>query len=145
MDDATLLERFEAQGIPLAEWTHRAHLKVAFLYLMRFSFEDAATRMEDGIRRLNAANQVPEAVDQGFHVTMTRAWMRIIDTTARVYGPYDDADAFVDDHPQLHERLLLRLFYSRPRICSADAKARFVEPDLAPLPTVQDHEQHPQS
>jgi hypothetical protein len=34
----------------------------------------------------------------------------------------------------LNEKRVLRLFYSRDRIMSAEAKATFIAPDLAPLP-----------
>jgi hypothetical protein len=44
------------------------------------------------------------------------------------------AEQFLEAQTQLHEKKLLRLFYSRERFCSAEAKYAFVPPDLAPLP-----------
>jgi hypothetical protein len=50
------------------------------------------------------------------------------------FGPCPTADAFLDQQSQLLSKRALLLFYSRDRLMSAEAKARFVEPDLAPLP-----------
>lgn len=61
--------------------------------------------------------------------------MRILHTTITVYGPADGPDDFFTQHPHLLSKVLLRLFYSRSRIMSPEARAAWVEPDLAPLPT----------
>jgi len=133
-DDAAFLGRFEACTIPLAEWTHRSHLRVAWTYLRRHGLDEAARRMGAGIRRYNAAQGLPDTLDSGYHETLTVAWLRIIDATMRWHGPETDATAFLEKHTQLHSKALLRLYYSRDRLLSWEAKRRFVEPDLAPLP-----------
>ena len=134
MDDATLLQQFESLTLPFKQWTHRTHIKVAYLYLTRHPFDEALSRMREGIKAYNAANKVPEGPTVGYHETMTHAWMRLIHLLVCDYGPYDDADAFFEDHPQLSSRLVLRFFYSREQFLSPEAKTGFVEPDLAPLP-----------
>jgi len=40
-DDATFLAKFEAAAWPLEEWHHRQHIKLAYLYLVSHSFDDA--------------------------------------------------------------------------------------------------------
>ena len=42
---------------------------------------------------------------------------------------------FLAAQTHLHEKKLLRLFYSRERFMSPEAKYSFVPPDLAPFPT----------
>jgi len=133
-DDAAFLGRFEACTIPLAEWTHRSHLRVAWTYLRHYGLEEATRRMREGIRRYNAAQGLPDALDQGYHETLTVAWLRIIDAMIKCHGPEADATTFLEKHTQLHSRVLLRLYYSRERLLSWEAKRQFVEPDLAPLP-----------
>ena len=134
MDDAELLERFERCTLTPAEWTHRAHLKVAYLHLRQYGPEDALERMRAGIQRLNATHQVPEAIDRGYHETVTRAWLQLIWVTLCEYGPGETADAFFDEQPQLYTKRVLRFFYSRDRIMSPEAKYGWVEPDLTSLP-----------
>lgn len=132
--DAEFLRRFEACEIPFAEWKHRAHLKVAYLYLRRWPLDAAIAKMRLGLKALNAAHGTPEALDRGYHETMTVAWMRLIHCTLCEHGAFGGADQFVDDHPELQNRFALRFFYSRDRLLSWDAKKVFVEPDLTALP-----------
>jgi len=134
MTDDEFLRQFEATTYPLAQWTHRAHLKVAYLYLRKLPLADAIDRMRAGIRTYNAANGILDAPTRGYHETMTVAWMRIVAAMLAIYGPAESADAFLDSQPQLGERILLRLYYSPGLLMSPDAKTRFVEPDLSPLP-----------
>ena len=63
---------------------------------------------------------------------------RLRSTMAAYSGefPTPTADAFCEVHPQLMARSVLRLFYSPRRRMHPDAKTKFVEPDLAPLPRI---------
>jgi len=134
MNDDEHLRRFEDQSLPREVWHHRAHLKVAYLYLTRFSFEEALRKMRAGVKAYNAANGIADTPTGGYHETMTQAWLQLVHTTLCQFGPADSADAFFDAQTQLNEKRVLRLFYSRDRIMSAEAKATFIAPDLAPLP-----------
>jgi hypothetical protein len=128
------LARFEAREIPLEEWNHRAHLRVAWTYLRRHGLDGAIERMREGIPRFNASKGLENLLDRGYHDTLTVAWLRILDATTKAHGAEADATAFLDKHTQLHSKVLLRLYYSRDRILSWEAKRGFLEPDLAPLP-----------
>ena len=139
MDDAELLRQFEALSLPFEQWTHRAHVKVAYLYLKRYPFDAALDRMRTGIKAYNAANRVPESPTSGYNETTTVAFMRLVAVSISAYEdafPTRSADHFCETHPQLMTRNVLRLFYSPGRRLHPDAKAIFVEPDLAPLPRV---------
>lgn len=132
--DAAFVADFEAQRIPLERWHHRDHVKLAYLYLRAGSFAAAARRITAGIRAHNAARGIVDTPTGGYHDTMTIAWLKLIAAILAEYGPEPTADAFCDAHPELLEKKTLRLFYSRERFMSPQAKAEFVEPDLAPLP-----------
>lgn len=60
--------------------------------------------------------------------------MHLVHTTLQQFGPAGSAEEFLDLQSQLGNKRILRLFYSRDRIMSAEAKAKFVEPDLTALP-----------
>lgn len=132
--DEALLTQFEAATWPLAEWHHRQHIKLAYLYLQQYPLEAAVQRMRAGLLAYNAANHVPDGLDRGYHETMTQAWVRLVYVTLCEFGPGESADAFVDRHTQLLSKRALLFFYSRDRIMSAAAKREFIAPDLAPLP-----------
>lgn len=135
--DVEFLQQFESRAWPLSEWHHRDHVRLAYLLLREGTFEQAAERIRRGIRAHNAAHGVTDTPTSGYHETMTLAWLRLVETILLEYGPEATADAFCDAHPELMQKKSLRLFYSRERFMSAEAKVRFVEPDLAPLPRSQ--------
>ena len=139
MTDEQFLAAFEQLTLPFDQWTHCAHVKVAFLYLSRHPFDLALAKMRAGIKSYNAHNRVPESATSGYNETTTVAFMRLIAATMSAYAkefPTSSADHFCDTHPQLMTRSVLRLFYSPQRRMHPDAKTAFVEPDLAPLPRI---------
>ena len=136
MTDDEFLSAFEARTLPFAQWTHRAHVKVAFLYLRDLPLDAALDKVRAGIRAHNVANAVSELPTSGYNETTTVAFVRLVAATMAAYGdafPTPTADAFCDAHAQLMTRNVLRLFYSPQRRMDPRAKAEFVEPDLAPL------------
>jgi hypothetical protein len=140
MSDAEFLHRFETCTLPGDQWTHRAHVKVAFLYLRDQPYAAALDRIRRGIQAYNASRGVPESPTEGYNETTTCAFTQLVAATMQAYGavfPAADADSFCDSHPQLMEKHVLRLFYSPERRMHPDARSRFVEPDLAPLPKVR--------
>lgn len=134
LTDAELLAQFESCTLPEEKWHHPEHIRIAYLYLRQHPFPEALNRMRAGLKALNTAQSVPEALDRGYHETLTAAWLRLVHVILSEYGPAESADVFLEQHPELSQRKSLRLFYSRDRIMSWQAKTEFVEPDLAPLP-----------
>jgi GNAT superfamily N-acetyltransferase len=131
LDDDTLWTAFHDRVLPASAWTHVEHLRVAWMHLERFSFEEAHLRMRVGIIRLNAAHGLVETSERGYHETLTRAWLALV-ADARARGPSVDSAAFVATRaPERHAPLR---HYTRERLFSVEARARFVAPDLAPLP-----------
>jgi len=137
IDDEMFLQQFESASLPQEHWHHPQHIKVAYLYLRRYSFEAAMARMREKLIALNAVHKVPDLPARGYHETMTQAWLRLVHVTLCEYGPAETADLFYEQHPQLSEKKALRLFYSRDLLMSPQAKIEFVEPDLTPLPRSQ--------
>jgi hypothetical protein len=139
MTDAELLAQFETRTLPFSEWTHRAHVKVAFLYLREHPFSQALEKLRNGIKAYNAANNRPDGPTEGYNETTTHAMAHLIAAMMIAYGkthPVASADEFCDKHPQLMSQYVLRFFYSPERRRSPLAKTQFVEPDLTALPRI---------
>ena len=134
LSDAELLVQFEGCTLPAEQWHHAEHIRIAYLYLRQHDFPAALDWMRAGLKALNAAQNVPESLDRGYHETLTRGWLQLVHVILAEYGPAADSLAFLEAHPELSQRKTLRLFYSRDRLRSWPAKAEFIEPDLAPLP-----------
>ena len=134
MKDEEHLRRFEDHSLPKEQWTHRAHLKVAYLYLLQLTYSAALERLRKGIQAYNAAQGIQDTPTGGYHETMTQVWLQLVNAALRQFGPAETADAFFDAQPQLCDKCTPLLFYSRDCIKSPEAKRSFVAPDLAPLP-----------
>jgi len=132
--DQDFLRAFEDCTLPFEQWKHRAHIKVAYLYLRKLPYEQALAKARTNIKRYNAATNTPETLERGYHETITAAWMRLVEFTLHEYGPAATADEFLDAQEHLLNRKALRVFYTREHLISWHAKAEWAEPDLVPLP-----------
>jgi multimeric flavodoxin WrbA len=131
LDDAALWAAFHDRSLVAAEWTHTAHLRIAWMHLERYSIDEAHLHMRVGILRLNTAHGLVETSSRGYHETITRVWLALVQEARRA-DPQPDSAAFVAAHPMPREAPLAH--YSRERLFSLAARAMFIEPDLAPLP-----------
>jgi hypothetical protein len=133
LDD--LMRRFAACGLARSEWTHEAHLIVGLWHVHTYERSDALARLRVGIRRLNDSLGTPNSATEGYHETITAAYTRLL-------AEFCDACPVALSLPEritlllnsdlAHKDLLLR-FYSRQHLMSPEARAAWVEPDLAPL------------
>jgi hypothetical protein len=138
-DASNLVASLESLTLPFDQWTHRAHVKVAYTYLRRHSFQEALGKLAATIQAYNAHHHVPDSPTSGYNQTTTHAFLHLIAATIAAYNqthPTTTADHFCDTHPQLMTRHALRLFYSPQQRMHPLAKTRFIPPDLAPLPVI---------
>jgi hypothetical protein len=119
---AAAVERGEA---PEGGFHHRDHLRLAWIYLRRYEAEEAGARIAETIRRF-AAHHGQSA---RYHETMTQAWLLLMASEGG--GSFEEALAA---KPELLDKNYLLAYYSADLLASEEAKARFVAPDIAPLP-----------
>jgi hypothetical protein len=126
---ADLVRGFEDTTLPKEQWTHAAHVRTALLYVVTYGEAEASARMRTNIQRYNAAVGSDASA---YHETITIAWVALIArfVDARAGIAYDDLARELVDGCDKH--ILLR-FYAKDTLMSADARARWVAPDLAPI------------
>lgn len=132
--DDEFLAAFENCTLPFERWTHRAHVRVAYLYASRHDIEFAIDRMRSSIKTYNQATGTPETIDRGYHETITQAFMRLVFAANLRTGPHESSDEFCEANSELLSKFVLQSFYSSERLMTVKAKAEFVEPDLCQLP-----------
>jgi hypothetical protein len=136
MEDELLWYRFGQQKLSVVEWTHVAHVRVAMLHLARWPLDEAHVLMRVGIVRLNASHGLVETAKRGYHETITRGWLAllapIVARETSMNGELRTAAIVAQRGPLLGRDALLR-HYSNERLFSLEARARYVEPDLAPF------------
>jgi hypothetical protein len=135
-----LVGRFEAASIPRREWTHVAHLEIGACYVDRFGPGEALDRLRAGICRLNEANGVANTPTNGYHETVTAAYVQLIARFLSACAPvmsFPERVAALLASPVAGKQALLR-HYSRALLMSPRARAEWVAPDRLPLPMVSD-------
>lgn len=131
-DDRAFRLRFEEGAVPPAEFDHRAHVRLAYVYLTE---EDEP---EPAYRKMRAALHAflaHHGIDRSkYHDTMTRAWTMAVRHFMDGTPGSVSADAFIEQNPTLLDSKIMLSHYSAGLLFSDEARSRFVEPDLDPIP-----------
>ena len=133
MSDESFAGLFLSCELPATEWTHEAHIRLAWLTLSSMPYNDALNHIRAGITKYNDS-VLKKAL--AYHETITVAFTRLI-AAGREELPLKHAFAdFKSVHPILFDRTLFALLrhYRRDTLFSPEARAGFVAPDLLPLP-----------
>ena len=134
MTDAEFLAAFESCTLPRELWTHQAHVRVAYLYASQSDLPAATTHVRTSIKAYNKTSKTPDAIDRGYHETITIAFMDIVFAANVQTGPHQSSMEFCEAHPELLTKFALQQYYSKERLMTLEAKYNFVPPDLCPLP-----------
>ena len=129
--DRRFMEEVESARFPADQFSHRAHIRLAYCYLCESDVDEACARIRRTILGLLAANG---ADDSKFHVTLTRAWMMAVHHFMNRAPDTASADQFIGHDDRLLDTAIMLTHYTRDRLFSEDAREEFVEPDLDPIP-----------
>jgi hypothetical protein len=136
-DDVTHVgDELLACSLPRAEWTHEAHLAATTYLLLRRPHMDLDEEMPGIIRRYNESVGGVNSHTEGYHETITRAFLHGV----RLF--LSEGDLSEPLHELVNELLLSPMgkrdwplrFYTPARLFSVDARRKFVEPDICALP-----------
>lgn len=130
MTDEEFLAAFEACTLPPEAWTHRAHVRMAWLYLRRFPLAEARELTGRGIRRFNATRL---AKPLAYHETITQAYLTLISARLDPAEAFETFCARSGDLLDSQLGVLLR-HYRRETLFSDAARDAFVPPDLMAFP-----------
>lgn len=126
MSDEELIARFESVTLPPGDFTHAAHVRVAWWYLMQAPLPEALARFCAALRRFATAHGAAGK----YHETITVAWMLIL--AERIEGTSADSwETFAAANPDLlarHPPVLSR-YYEPATLVSDRARRVFVMPD----------------
>ena len=119
----------ERGAVPADAFGHRAHLRVAWVYLGEGPSEDAALgRMRTAVRQISVSAGKPDK----YHETLTQFWMARL-SEARAASPgARSLDEVLERHPHLLNKDLALVFYSPDRVMSDEARRAWVPPDRWP-------------
>jgi hypothetical protein len=135
-DIIRLGEGLIARSLAKEEWTHEAHLGATTYLLLKRPDIDVDAELPGLIRRFNESVGGVNSDTEGYHDTITRAFLHGI----RLF--LGEADLSQPLHELVNELLLSPMgrrdwplrFWSKDRLMSVEARRHFVAPDLAALP-----------
>jgi len=125
-----------ARSLSKDEWTHEAHLAATTYLLLKRPDIDLDKELPSLIRRFNDSVGGVNSDTEGYHETITQAFLRGV----RLF--LEAADEREPLHNLVNELLLSPMgrrdwplrFWSKDRLMSVEARRQFVEPDLAAMP-----------
>ena len=121
--------------LPRGAWTHEAHLGACLWLLSERPDIDLDAEIGAIIRRFNESVGGVNDDTQGYHDSITRAYVagvRLFLSETEETGLAERVNAMLLSDVGRRDWPLR--FYSRERLFSVDARRGFVAPDLAPLP-----------
>ena len=131
LDDERFRIAFEAFEISPEAFNHRAHLRLAYIYLCDKSPSDAERAMK---RSLLAFLNHVGAGEAKFHETMTSAWIDAVNHFMQASRPASAFDEFIDASPELLDSKIMLTHYSADLLFSDAARRRVVDPDISAIP-----------
>ena len=130
MTDDELIAAFESTELPAEQFSHGAHVRVAWWYLRATSLPDALARFSAGLRRFARA----KGAAHKYHETITVAYMLIIAERLELAPELDwrefeaaNADLLIRSPSPLSQ------YYSDGLLASDRARIEFVLPDRREL------------
>jgi small GTP-binding protein len=133
LEDEEFLRQFES--CTLTSWSHKTHLRMAWLYLTRDGRRAGVNKIFDGIKNFIQNSQTARKTT--FHFTMTYFWIQMIDL-AIAQSPKDiNFEEFLRINPQLMNGGLFLEYYKKETMLNNPiARQEMVLPDIKPLPTL---------
>ena len=132
MDDRAFLQAFEEGMLPPSEFAHRGHIRMAWLYLRDYGWDEGIVRIRSSIQtfavRLGATTK--------YHETITIFWARLVQHMIAEQPQLEMFDDFLAHFPQILDSRLIQQHYSADLLRSSVARAQWVEPDLVLIPAL---------
>jgi hypothetical protein len=122
---------FEAGAFAPAHFSHRAHVRLAYVYLADSDVDLALENMRAALVTFLSYHNIPASK---YHETLTRAWVLAVHHFMHRTPDAASADDFIDCNPVLLDSKIMLTHYSAGLLFSDAARGEFVEPDLDPIP-----------
>jgi hypothetical protein len=120
--------------LPKAEWTHDAYLRAGLWHVLHDGPFVALDRLRERISAYNESVGTPNTDSGGYHETITRFYVVVIDRFLSTADRSLDLDALAEQLIAGYgDRRLPLHHYSEKRLFSTVARRAWVEPDLRPI------------
>jgi len=130
-EDLAFRRKFESGEVAPAQFDHRSHVRLAYVYLVEGSPDEATDSMRRALQGFLERNGVPSTK---YHETLTRAWILAVRHFMERSPGTASAGDLIARRPELLDSRIMMTHYSASILFSDEARATFVEPDTSPIP-----------
>jgi len=130
MNDTDFIKAFETGEFPPNQFNHKAHIKLAWIYLDLFDEETTISKTCEAIKNFDRLH----GDGTKFHTTLTVAAVKVVHHF-RQKSSTTTFDGFVTEYPRLITSFKELLFqhYGESVLTDLKAKTSYLEPDLLPF------------
>ena len=129
-EDLGFKDKVEACEFPVPKFDHRAHIRLAYIYLVEGTTKQAIQRMRSALMGL-LKHADPS---KKYHETLTEAWILAVHHFMNKTENSESADDFIDKNTVMLNSNIMMTHYSAEVLFSDEARAEFVQPNLNPIP-----------
>lgn len=131
-EDQEFKNQVESCEYPMPEFDHRAHLRLAYVYLVENRTEGAVQLMRDTLTGLLKHTGIDPS--EKYHETLTEAWILAVHHFMNNTDYSKSADDFIAQNSVMLDSEIMLTHYSAEVLFSEQARKKFVEPNLDPIP-----------
>lgn len=133
--DLDFKTQMESSEFPASEFNHRAHIRLAYIYLSGNTTDESTEMMRETLNRF----LIHHGVDPSkYHATLTRAWILAVNHLMNKSGDSKSANEFIERNPEMPDTKIMMTHYSAEVLFSDEARTAFVQPDLDPIPRYEE-------
>lgn len=129
LTDTEFEAQFESCELSPADFSHEAHLRLAWIHINRYGIEKAEENIETQLQNYVVA----AGAEDKYHTTLTLSAIKTV-YHFMLQSDADNFQDFISAFPRLKHNFkeLIAAHYSSDIFNSTKAKAEFLEPDLLP-------------
>jgi len=131
-EDREFQKQVESLQIPIAEFNHRAHLRLAYIYLTENSVSVSVQLMRKAL--VGLLRHIGIDPSQKYHQTLTEAWVLAVHHFMKRSNGSNSSDEFIEKNAALLDSKIMLTHYSKDVLFSEQARAAFIEPNLDQIP-----------
>ena len=131
-EDREFKNLVESCEFPVSEFDHRAHIRLAYVYLAGSSTSESVHLVRDALTALLRHAGVDPS--QKYHETLTEAWVLAVNHFMKNTDNSQSADDFIEKNTVMLDSKIMMTHYSAEILFSDEARKAFVEPNLDPIP-----------
>lgn len=131
-EDYRFKERVEKLVLAAAEFDHKAHLRLAYIYLSGNSVSKSVDLMRHALHGLLEHAGIEPS--EKYHETLTKAWILAVCHFMKCSAGSSSSEHFLKENEVLLNPKVMLTHYSESVLFSKDARVKFIEPDLEQIP-----------